>query len=116
MKIYKTEQKINKCSECPFIEIDSDTLGPEAYTVNCKTNNLKYYCNYKDVYKFIGEMDWKDGKWIGSFTDNIPTWCPLPKYNNKMFCPECGCNKTTIVDDETWCLNKLCGAEWLTNK
>lgn len=46
----------------------------------------------------------------------------LKKYNNNLndteieICPECGCNKTVIVDDETWCLNKLCDAEWETKK
>jgi len=82
MKIYKTKHKINKCSECPFIKIESDTLGPEAFTANCKTNNLKYYCDYKDEYKFLGEMNWEDGKWVGSFVDKIPTWCLLPENKN----------------------------------
>ena len=27
-------------------------------------------------------------------------------------CPECGCNKYSIVEDEYWCLNKNCGYEW----
>jgi len=40
---------------------------------------------------------------------------PVVSNNEVAVCPQCGCNKTTVVDNETWCLNKLCGYEWQTD-
>ena len=77
MKIWtRTETKdVKDCYECPECIIEEDTVGIEAYTVCCKTNHLEYSCGAKDIK--MGVLDWKNGKWVGSFTGEIPDWCPL---------------------------------------
>jgi len=35
---------VNSCAQCPDCETEEDTLGPEAYTTECRTNYIKYVC------------------------------------------------------------------------
>ncbi len=78
MKIWKSEKiiEVRKCTDCPNCEETQDVIGPEAYTSCAKVNHLEYTC--KITGKFLGYLDWKDGQWIGTFSNEIPKDCPLP--------------------------------------
>ncbi len=83
MKIWKSIKivEVKKCTDCPNCTEKADVLGPEAFSSNAKTNHLEYICDVTD--KFLGYLDWKDGKWVGNFTNEIPKDCPLPDKEEK---------------------------------
>ena len=76
IKCYK-DKIVNKCSECDYYEKEQETTGLEAYTHNCRTNHIKHICTNNDF--SLGDSNWIDGKWVGTFTDSIPEKCSLPK-------------------------------------
>ena len=71
------ETAVNLCSECPARQEEEDTLGNEAYTTSCKTNHIEFNCTMLN--RTLGMLDWKGGKWVGSYNDEIPNDCPLDK-------------------------------------
>lgn len=70
MKSIKYIKEIMKCSECPFFE--EDTIETEE---NGKWVASEYKCLKKN--KSLGYLRWMYSGHEGTFTDEIPDWCPI---------------------------------------
>ena len=78
MKKYIDEEMIENCSDCPHCE-QTNTKCEEG-------NGTVYYgefvCTNKK-YRKLGYQEWMYPGWEGTFTDEIPDWCPLEDYKEE---------------------------------
>ena len=70
---YVREKKIIKCSQCPFYDETITETEENGKWVACK-----YKCTNKN--KSLGHLRWVYPGHEGTFTNEIPDWCPLLEF------------------------------------
>ena len=77
-KIYIQKIIIDRCTNCP----DCTQINTKEEEGTGKTYYEEYECGCGRSRK-LGYQEWMYPGWEGTFTDEIPNWCPLEDYKEE---------------------------------